>query len=101
MSLLGKGRRGDRELNLEPPANFQIDSEEIISEVTKAIENKPAISTVSALSGVMYAASTDGSLDEPTRIRLAAMIYELAQNVLRANGIREERIKAFISDMYG
>ncbi len=80
------------------PKGFQTDGERVIEHLSTLIEGMPVITVVSALTATLYSAATLEQLEQPAREALAVMIYDLAQNVMRANGISEERMTELMAE---
>ncbi len=83
------------------PAGSQKQGDEIISAVAKITDAMPTLTTVSALSAVLYARATERELDEVSRSALSVIVYELCRSVLHANKISDDRIRQLVSERNG
>lgn len=88
----------------EPEKTPIVDQNEglaLVEGMQQLIEGKPVLTVCSALTVILFAASTGSNLNRESREALTVMIHDLLGNVMNANDVSEERLQVLMAQRGG
>lgn len=73
------------------------EGEKIVEEINKAINGKAFMPAISALAACFFAVATQSDMPPEAKEVVTTMVYDLMKNIMRANGVSEERFSEIMA----